>query len=158
RAPNSKHQKTGLHKRRLSCEELMGLSMEGIRKLAERPEPFDLPASTVTCDQAAQDWQEAEAWGPQQAEAKAPRPPPAHREPKLNRQTLTFIRDGADQGDRHRLLFSAAANLAEFGCPAELAHALLTEAALDCGLAPSEVRRQIECGLAHTGKGGSPNA
>ena len=66
---------------------------------------------------------------------------------RLNRQTLDFIRDGAATGDRHRLLFSAAANLAEFGCPTSLAHALLSEAALDSGLKPSDVRRQIDCGL-----------
>ncbi len=68
----------------------------------------------------------------------------------LNRATLDFIRDGAGSGDRHRLLFSAAANLAEFGCPVGLAHELLREAALDSGLSPSETRRQIDCGLKHT--------
>jgi hypothetical protein len=36
------------------------------------------------------------------------------------------------------------------GCPPPLAHALLTEAALDSGLPPSEVRRQIDCGLEHS--------
>jgi len=46
-------------------------------------------------------------------------------------------------------LFSAAANLGEFNCPPALAHALLTEAGLDSGLSPSDVRRQIECGLNH---------
>ena len=46
--------------------------------------------------------------------------------PTLNRQTLDFIRDGAEAGDRHRLLFSAAANLGEFGCLSDLAHALST--------------------------------
>jgi hypothetical protein len=68
----------------------------------------------------------------------------------LNRATLEFIRDGATTGDRHRRLFSAAANLAEFGCSFELAFALLSDAALDSGLPPSDVRRQIECGLRHT--------
>jgi hypothetical protein len=43
----------------------------------------------------------------------------------------------------------AAANLAELGCPTDLAHALLADAALDSGLTPAETRRQIECGLAH---------
>jgi hypothetical protein len=47
------------------------------------------------------------------------------------------------------LLFSAAANLAELDCPAVLAHELLTEAALDSGLPPNDVRRQIDCGLEH---------
>ena len=50
-------------------------------------------------------------------------------------------------------MFSAAANLAEFGCPVELAHELLTEAALDSGLSPSETRRQIDCGLSHNKTG-----
>jgi hypothetical protein len=57
-------------------------------------------------------------------------------------------------GDRHRLLYSAARNLGEFGCPHELAWALLSEAALDSGLPPREVRRQIECGLADAQKTG----
>ena len=55
------------------------------------------------------------------------------------------------KGDRHRLLFSAAANLAEFGCPPALAHALLSEAGLDSGLSPADVRRQIDCGLGRVG-------
>ena len=61
-------------------------------------------------------------------------------------------------GDRHRLLFSAAANLAELGCTAALAHELLTEVGLDCGLPPGEVKRQVECGLTHgtTNRGGAP--
>ena len=60
---------------------------------------------------------------------------------------------GAGAGDRHRLLFSAAANLGESGCPVELAHELLREAALDSGLSPSETKRQIDCGLKHSQKG-----
>ena len=50
-------------------------------------------------------------------------------------------RDGAREGERHVRLFRAAANLAEFDGPPALAHALLTEAALDSGLTPSAVRR-----------------
>jgi hypothetical protein len=154
RAPNSRHPKTGLHKRRLSFDELLRLSAARIRQLAAAPEPFELPTVTSADPQALADWQGAEAAVTREAEAKAQRRATvAHGAPQLNRQTLDFIREGADQGDRHRLLFSAAANLAEFGCPPALALALLTEAALDSGLPPAEVRRQIECGLAHVGKG-----
>jgi hypothetical protein len=150
RAPNSRHPKTGLHKRRLTHDELMGLSLDGIRRLAESPEPFALPAPAAACEQAAAEWCDAAARVREEAEGKARRRNAvANGTPMLNRQTLDFIRDGAEQGDRHRLLFSAAANLAEFACPPALAHALLTEAALDSGLSPSDVRRQIECGLNH---------
>ena len=62
---------------------------------------------------------------------------------------MAFIRDGAENGDRHRRLFSAAANLGDFGCSFDLAFALLAESALDSGLPPADVRRQIECGLKH---------
>src|SRR5581483_3828567 len=105
-------------------------------------------------DQAAADWQAALQAVEREAEGKAQRRAAvADGTPRLNRATLDYIRDGADQGDRHRLLFSAAANLAEFGCPPALAHALLTETALDSGLPPADVRRQIDCGLNHVGKG-----
>jgi hypothetical protein len=154
RAPNSRHPKTILHKRRLALDELLYLDTGRIRELAREPAHFDLPTVTATSDQAAADWQAALSAVEREAEAKVQgRAAVADGTPRLNRATLDFIRDAADQGDRHRLLFSAAANLAEFGCPPALAHALLSEAALDSGLTPSDVRRQIECGLAHVGKG-----
>jgi hypothetical protein len=154
RAPNSRHPKTGLHKRRLTLDELLHLDTARIRQLARAPEPFALPPVTAADPQAAADWQAALRAVESEAEGKARRQRAvANGTPRLNRPTLDFIRDGADQGDRHRLLFSAAANLAEFGCPPALAHALLTEAALDSGLPPAEARRQIECGLNHGGKG-----
>ncbi len=146
RAPNSRHPKTGLHKRHLSYSELTNLKLDALRQLASTPEPFDVPTPPTSCGRAALDWQAAAALVANEAKGKAARRA-ADGTPRLNRQTLGFIRDGADHGDRHRLLFSAAANLAEFGCPASLAHALLTEAALDSGLSPSDVKRQIECGL-----------
>jgi hypothetical protein len=154
RAPNSRHPKTGLHKRRLTFDELLHLSADRVRQLAAEPEPFALPAVTAANDQAAADWRAAEAAVTSEAEGKAQRRAAvADGARRLNRATLDYLRDGADQGDRHRLLFSAAANLAEFSCPPALAHALLTEAALDSGLPPADVRRQIECGLTHAGKG-----
>jgi hypothetical protein len=152
RAPNSRHPKTGLHKRRLALDELLHLDAAGVRRLAQEPEPFALPEVTAADPQAAADWQAALQAVEREATAKAQhRAAVVDGAPCLNRLTLDFIREGASEGDRHRLLFSAAANLGEFRCPAALAHALLTEAALDCGLSPADVRRQIECGLKHAG-------
>ena len=42
RAPNSRHPKTGLYKRRLTYDELLGLKLAAVLRLAEAPEPFDL--------------------------------------------------------------------------------------------------------------------
>ena len=153
RAPNSRHPKTGLHKRALTLDELMRLSVERIQELAREPLAFDVPTVSTRCDQAAGDWQETVERVGQETEAVRDRRADPNRVSRLNRGTLDFIRDGAGSGDRHRMLFSAAANLAEFGCPVELAHELLTEAALDSGLSPSETRRQIDCGLNHSRKG-----
>lgn len=153
RAPNSQHPRTGLHKRRLILDELLHLPTESIVKLAADPLAFDPPAPTGRNDTAAADWQQAIEQCRRQAEAKAQRQAATDGTATLNRATLEFIRDGASQGDRHRLLFSAAANLAEFNCPPALAHALLSDAGLDSGLSPSEVRRQIDCGLAHRAGG-----
>jgi hypothetical protein len=150
RAPNSRHPKTGLHKRALSLNELTRLSVERIRELAREPMPFDRPTVSAQIDQAGTDWQDAAQRVEKETEAIRERRSTGNGSGKLNRSTLNFIRDGAGPGDRHRLLFSAAANLAEFSSVNELTHALLTEAALDSGLSPSETRRQIECGLNHT--------
>jgi len=150
RAPNSRHQKTGLHKRRLTFCELMGLTTRRIVELATKPEPFDIPEPAQVADQAVVDWSAAvESVENEHRAAEMRRGSVGMTGARLNRSTLEFIRDGATSGDRHRLLFSAAANLAEFGCPAALAEALLNEPALDSGLSPSDVKRQIECGLNH---------
>jgi hypothetical protein len=148
RAPNSAHPKTGLYKRRLSLDELQRLSVEGICLLAREPWPFEPRFPPGPNKQAAADWLAAQSEAKGAAQRKA-RPLPSGGAQRLNRMTLQFIREGAAVGDRHRLLFSAAANLAELSCPPALAHALLTEAGLDSGLPPKEVRRQIDCGLAH---------
>jgi hypothetical protein len=68
---------------------------------------------------------------------------------------MDFIRGDAPTENRAVALFSAAANLAEHGCPPGLALALLEEVSLDAGLPPTEVRRQIECGLNFKRAGGA---
>jgi hypothetical protein len=151
RAPNSRHGKTSFHKRHITLDELTGLSLDGIKRLAAKPEAFDVPTITTRSDQATTDWYDAMQAVEREAEAARQRRSTANGLARLNRSTLDFIRDGATKGNRHRLLFSAAANLAEFGCPSALAQELLSEAGLDSGLSPSEVRRQIECGLKHRG-------
>lgn len=147
RAPNSRHPKTGRHKRRLAFDELLRMKTAAILDSAAEPQPFDLPLPPPVEDQAAADWQKSGEHVAETTTANRQRRIAFNSSSKLNRRTMEFIRDGASTGDRHRLVFSAAANLGEFGCPPALAHALLAESALDSGLAPNDVRRQIECGL-----------
>jgi hypothetical protein len=148
RAPNSRHPKTGLHKRFLPFEELSGLCAEEIRELAREPAQFQIPSPSGTNSQAIADWQTAIATvNNKEVEATAARRFESNNPRSLNRETLEFICHGATPGERAHRLFSAAANLGEFGCEFDLAWAILREAALDSGLPPHEARRQVECGL-----------
>jgi hypothetical protein len=150
RAPNSRHPRTGLFKRRLTLDELTHLKPEAIVELARHPEPFKIPSRPALCPTAADDWRNARRLVEHQAERhRATRNGTAELSAFLQR----FIRDGELEPDRRAVsTFRAAAELAEIqeshGFDA-LAHALLTEAALDSGLSPSEAKRQLDCGLAH---------
>jgi hypothetical protein len=150
RAPNSRHPKTGLHKRLVGIDELLSLSGDAIRRISQDPEAFDVPviaddASAVHAVAAA-DWADAINEVESEEAIRSDRRA-TMTGATLNRLTRDFLRDGATAGDRHRLLFSAAANLAEFGASFELAFALLSEPALDSGLSPADVSRQIRCGI-----------
>jgi hypothetical protein len=147
RSPNSRHPKSGLYKRRISYEELKLLSIEGIFGLAVAPEPFEVPAPKATAPMARNDERDAKAAVARRTiERRANYPAEM---PRLTATTLDFIHNGADEGERAMRTFMAAANLAECGCPDPLAHGLLTRAARNSGLTPSETWRQIECGLKH---------
>jgi len=150
RAPNSRHPKTGLFKRRLTLDELTFLKPEAIIDMARNPEPFMIPAGPTLFLSAADDWAKARRAVALQAER---RPTYRNGEGKLTAFLRRFLRDGELEPDRRAVsTFRAAAELAEMheavGFDA-LAHALLSEAALDSGLTPSEAKRQIDCGLAH---------
>jgi hypothetical protein len=115
---------------------------------AQAPQPTEWLVPSQRCPQAAADWHAAAEHVAERQTAKGSAQC-GSAAARLCRATLAFIREGAPQGERAVRLFRAAANLAECGCPAALVEALLIEAAMDCGLSPSESRRQIECGIAH---------
>lgn len=150
RSPNSRHPKSGRFKRRLSYGELLGLTAERIVELASEPLAFDPPANVPDNPELCRDWEQAAKGVALDRQAKAERYP-AGAPFKLAKKTLALIRGEwtPDTGDRHRLLFSAAANLGECGCPPALALDLLAGPGLNCGLTPADVDRQIKCGLAH---------
>ncbi len=148
RAPNSTHPKSKLHKRRLTHAELFGLTPARIAELAREPVAFEVPMVGETSAELESDWQEAgEAIG-QETAARVGRP----HSGRLQRATTEFLTSGAEEGERHPRLFRAAADMAELAGVRGLnglIHALLTDPALDTGLPPSEVERQIRCGIDH---------
>jgi hypothetical protein len=153
RAPNSRHPKSGLHKRHVPVEILDTVTVDGMLGLALKPEPFDVPSAdgvestdmlVAVWDRAARAVSEKAAAFEQRRHERAS----GDRVASVNKLTRAFLSGEVDVGDRHRLLYSAAANLAELGCPLPAIQALLTEPALDSGLPPKDVARQIDCGHA----------
>jgi len=153
RAPNSRHPKTGLHKRFVPVEILDAVTVRGVLDMARTPEPFDVPSTdgVESADMLVAVWERAgRAVAEKAAAAEQRRVERAggDRPASVNVLTRAFLNGEVEVGDRHRLLYSAAANLAELGCPLPAVRALLTEPALDLGLPPKDVARAIENGHA----------
>jgi hypothetical protein len=151
RAPNSRHPKTGLFKRRLALDELMRLKPEAIVELALQPEPFRVSRPDRPSPTAAADWHEAGLAVERRTAERQDRADSGAV--KLSAFARQFIRDGELDADKRAVsTFRVAAELSELYLAhgfVPLVHALLTDAALDSGLTPSEAARQIDCGLAH---------
>lgn len=150
RAPNSRHPKTGLHKRFIPPGQLGVLTAEDILDLGRSPAPFELPVDfeVGSFDRLVAAWQEAQAHvASQDAAAAQRRAAGPDAAVHVNQLTLDVIRGcNVAVGDRHRSIYSAARNLADCGASRELTVGLITEGARDLGLPPSEVARQIDCG------------
>lgn len=150
RAPNSRHPKTGFHKRFIPSGQLGVLTAEDILDLARSPAPFELPVDfeVGSFDRLVEAWREAEAQvASQYAAASKRRAAGTGSAVHVNQLTLDIIRGcNVAIGDRHRSIYSAARNLAECGASRELTVGLLTEGARDLGLPPKEIARQVDCG------------
>jgi hypothetical protein len=159
RAWNSRHPKTGLHKIRVELDALLVSSAAAIVRRAVEPVPFDPPIPALS-PSLASDWEKAARVVRRQVEERrARRAGPADAAVNALTRQLVVEPVSVEVGDRHRRLFSAAANLAELGTIDDLILAILTEPGLDTGLPPREVERQIRTGIEHSrrqrGEGGA---
>jgi hypothetical protein len=153
RAPNSRHPRTGLHKRFVPVEILDTVTVNGVLDMARTPEPFDVPSTdgVESADMLVAVWERAGRAVAEKAAAVEQRRhevASGDRAVTLNRKTREFLNGEVEVGERHPRLYSAAANLAELGCPLPAVRALLTDPALDLGLPPRDVARAIENGHA----------
>lgn len=152
RAPNSRHKKTGRYKVQLQFDELQNLTPDEIFAIAAGPRVGWIPEHTPYSPEAADCWAESCRLVDDDQTATKERRASGSKSGKLNPTTRAVLADGSFIGDRHRELFSAAANFGEFTTVEELAFAILTPAGLNSGLTTSEVQRQISCGLRHGGR------
>ncbi|WP_165249235.1 hypothetical protein [Paludisphaera soli] len=160
RAPNSRHSRSGLHKVRLDLDDLLYLDPAGVRRLAVDPIPYDPPFAQAPPLRLVDDWREAARQVDRDDQARCERHAGAPRGGRINPSTRLLLTDptAVAVGERHKVVFSAAADLAGFGTVEALVAALVTDPALDTGLPPGEVARQIACGIHHgrpPGEGGA---
>ncbi len=153
RAPNSRHPKSGLHKRYVPVDVLDTVTIDGLLDMARTPAPFDPPSTdgVDSADMLVSVWDaagRAVTANAAAAEQRRQEVASGERAVTLNKLTRAFLNGEVEAGDRHRLLYSAAANLSELGCSLAAVRALLTEPALDTGLPPKDVARAIENGHA----------
>ena len=93
RAPNSRHPKTGLFKRRLALDELTHLKPEAIVELARHPEPFRVPRRAGAVPDRGRRLAEARP-GRRAAGGTSGGPHTATARRGSPRDPATFIRDG----------------------------------------------------------------
>ncbi len=159
RAWNTRHPKTGLHKIRVELDDLLVSSAAVDHPPGRRADPVR-PPDPRAVPFAASAWNAA-ARRPLARSRNGRHDGPDRRTTGLNALTRQLIVEpiNVEVGERHRRLFSAAANMAEFGTIDDLILAVLTEPGLDTGLPPREVERQIRTGIEHArrqrGEGGA---
>ena len=145
RAPNSCHPATGLFKIPLTVAELDRLDLGEVQELAKRPRIAAMPAPVASRSALLlAEWQAAVA---EAASIDNERATATTQAARLTRLTKGILRgEYLEEGDRHRHLYSAAANLGECGASLSLALELLTDVGRESGLRPSDVQKQITDG------------
>ena len=150
RLPNTRHPKSGLFKRRVTCEGLFKLGLAAIQDMAKLPSGDGIPTVRGAVPQLALDWAKAEAATAVAATTRAAvRAATGNRDTRVPKFVMDFLRLGTPQGERHITLFRVAAWMIEQGAGDDFTRLFLTEAAGDLGLPPETVARQIDCGVRH---------
>ncbi|MFM8494212.1 MAG: hypothetical protein ACKOEM_01625, partial [Planctomycetia bacterium] len=148
RAPNSRHESSGLYKVRLTLDELIDLPFEEIRGLAEQPRPFDPPSCRCEPVPAvATLWQQSMQAARTATAFTARGTSGAGSDAKITRATWDYLLNGVEPGSRAESHFRAAANLADFGSIEQLVHALMKRPADRGGLPGEEAEAHVESAL-----------
>jgi hypothetical protein len=166
RAWNSRHPRTARYKVRIALDDLLVSSAQSIVSRAVEPVPFHsdwlgIHFAAVGDPCWVEDWLSQERAVRCQVEERQASRRAGSSDAGLNALTRQLIVEptAVEVGERHRRLFSAAANLAEFQTIDDLILAILTDPGLDTGLPPREVERQIRTGIEHArrqrGEGGA---
>jgi len=148
RAPNSRHEVSGLYKVPMTVVEFLDLSPAEMQQLAARPRAVVPPVLVHDPIPVL-----AELWSHAERLVAGP-PPRSEREiggggddASIFAATWEFLFRGAPEGERAVALFRAAANLADFESRDDLIRALLDRGVTRSGLAPTEAAAHIDSAL-----------
>lgn len=148
RAPNSRHEKSGLFKIWLTHEELAALPFKQIQEMATQPRVFEPPAyEGEPIPQVSALWQRAEQIASSQPMVVGDAGHSDDNSPRISRVTWDYLLNAAPVGERATAHFAAAANLADFGSVDELVRALMQRPAVLSGLPASEADSHVESAL-----------
>lgn len=151
RAPNTRHEGTGLYKVLLPLDRLATLSAVAVKEWAREPRPFHMNEWAASPVPLLHDlWRFA-----CQVEAQARRQTAAvlQGDRRIFADTFDLMVHGAPEKSRGSRIFKAAMNLLDLDCPEPLLHALLEPAARLSGYPMSDFESQINGAItAHAAK------
>jgi hypothetical protein len=152
RAPNTRHEETGLYKVLLPASDLGTLDAVAVKELAKEPRPFVMPDWAARPVMVLHDAWRLACGVDAGARRRAATVPTG--EPQIFSGTFEVMVHGAPEGSRGMRFFRAAMNLLDFDCPEPLLHALLEPAARLSGYPMNEFTAQIDGAIkAHAGPG-----
>jgi hypothetical protein len=148
RAPNSRHEVSGLFKVSMTVSGFRDLSLDEMRELATEPRGFvPPPVLREPVPGLAEIW----AYAKWVTSSTAREPDRDSRtiggDARIFGQTWEFLIGGAPEGERAVALFRAAANLADFESRDDLIRALLDRGVMRSGLALTEAAAHVDSAL-----------
>jgi hypothetical protein len=153
RSPNSRHEKSGLFKVRLTLEELTTLPISDIIRLAGQPRPFpSLPMTAGPITGLVSLWSESERANQTAAAARSISVAESKGFGGITKETWDFLINGAREGERADRTFKAAANLSDFTSVEDLVTALMARPTTLCGLPPAEADGHIASAIRRAGE------
>ena len=148
RAPNSRHEVSGLFKVSMTIEEFLDLSLADIQCLASQPRVFVPPCLVQDpIPVLGELWMHAEQLASIPARRSEREIRGSGGDARIWQSTWQFLIGGAPDGERAMATFRAAANLSDFATVEDLIWALLDRGTALCGLPPTEAAAHIDSAL-----------
>jgi hypothetical protein len=148
RAPNSRHEVSGLFKVSMTIEEFLDLSLADIQCLASQPRVFVPPCLVQDpIPVLGELWMHAEQMASIPTRRSEREIRGSGGDTRIWQSTWQFLIGGAPDGERAMATFRAAANLSDFATVEDLIWALLDRATALCGLPPAEAAAHIDSAL-----------